>query len=505
MNIVAVMGIGMVGLAVIALLAGWWLGRTSGTGALRSLLAGKEAELASKNAEVLRLTSEVQEHKEETARLLKEKDGLTADQAKWKQSADGLAEQNIKQEEELRLLRGQVTALQTEITQSSEQLKAAQLSLASERELLATARVTLTDTFKSLAGDILKDNNAQFLGLANRELSAKEESIEKLLSPVRETLGKMEMQTQQLETKRAEAYAEVLTEIKNIQETHKALRMETTQLVQALRAPKARGNWGELQLKRCVEFAGMVQHCSFDTEVFMRGDQDASQRPDVVVQLPNGRAIIIDAKTPLDAYLSAMSTTDEIQRAIYLKAHAAQVRAHLTQLGSKKYGDRLQNSPDFVVCFLPSEVLFSAALEQDPSLIEFGSQANVILATPTTLIALLKAVAYGWQQMEITRNAIEICKTGEELYKKLAGTRGHFENLRGALNRSVLFFNSLLGAVDGQGDNVFSLARKLHELKIGQEEIVEVAPIESKPRALKSDHWAAPIALAASEETSEER
>ncbi len=471
MNLAVITGI----VAVAAVLAGWWLGNRSAHAA-----------------------------KAEIDRLRSERDTLVADRARSQSQADELRRATEQQKSEIETLRSQCAALTTEIARAHEQLKAGQAALSSERELLAVAREKLTDTFKSLAGDILKENNAQFLGLANRELSAKEESIEKLLSPVRETLGKMEAHAQQLETKRAEAYTEVLTEIKNIQRTHETLRLETTQLVQALRAPKARGNWGELQLKRCVEFAGMVERCSFDVEKHMKGnDQDPAQRPDVVVQLPNGRAIIIDAKTPLDAYLSAMSATDEIQRTIYLKAHAAQVRTHLTQLGGKQYWQRFQNSPDFVVCFLPSEVLFSAALEQDPSLIEVGSQLNVILATPTTLIALLKAVAYGWQQMEITRNAIAICKAGEELYKKLGGTQVYFTRLGNALNSSVKQFNDLVGAVEGRG-SVFSLASKLHGLKIGQDEIPEVLPIDSATRGLQSDHWDEPLALAAAEEGSEE-
>ncbi|MFZ0518358.1 MAG: DNA recombination protein RmuC [Acidobacteriaceae bacterium] len=470
MNIASI--VGMVGLAIFGLLVGWWLGNRSG-------------QLASE-------------------RLRGEREALIADRTRFQAQAALLGQQADVQKAELEQLRNQCAALAAEIARSQEQLKSGQAALTSERELLTQARDKLTDTFKSLAGDILKENNAQFLGLANRELSAKEESIEKLLSPVRETLGKLETQTKQLETERGKAYTEVLTEIKNIQRTHETLRMETTQLVQALRAPKARGNWGELQLKRCIEFAGMVERCSFDVEKHMKGnDVDPAQRPDVVVQLPNGRAIIIDAKTPLDAYLSAMSATDEVQRTIFLKAHAAQVRTHLTQLGGKQYWQRLQSSPDFVVCFLPSEVLFSAALEQDPSLIEVGSQLNVILATPTTLIALLKAVAYGWQQMEITRNAIAICKAGEDLYKKLAGTQGYFSRLGNALNTSVKQYNDLVGAVEGRG-SVFSLASKLHELKIGQDEIPEVSPIESTTRSLQSDHWDEPLALAAAEERQEE-
>ncbi len=483
-------GLEMILLAIAAMLAGWWLGSRAARSAAR--------------LQVDSLGNSLREAKEEMERLRREREPLFAERAAFQQQSEELRRQGEEQKNEIGNLRRQCVELTTEAARVQEQLKAGQAALASERELLIVARERLTDTFKSLAGDILKENNAQFLGIANRELSAKEQSIEKLLSPVRETLGKMEVQTQQLETRRVEAYAEVLTEIKNIQKTHETLRQETTQLVQALRAPKARGNWGELQLKRCIEFAGMVQHCSFDVEKHMKGnDQDPAQRPDVVVQLPNGRVIVIDAKTPLDAYLSAMSCSDEIQRLVCLKAHAAQVRAHLSQLGGKQYWQRFHNSPDFVVCFLPSEVLFSAALEQDSSLIEIGSQLNVILATPTTLIALLKAVAYGWQQMEITRNAIEICRAGEDLYRKLAGTQEHFTRMGTALTSTVKHFNNLVGAVEGRG-SVFALAAKLHELKIGQEEIAEVAPIETTTRSLQSDHWDEPIALAAAEQPLEE-
>ena len=476
-------GLGIALAAMLGLLVGWWLGARSAKTANQPLLEA------------------LSNSKEELERVRHERDTLIRDSAGFQREAQGLARLAGEQKVEIEGLRSQCVYLTTEAARAQEQWKAGQQALASERELLAVARKELTDTFKSLAGDIADANTTQFLSLANREFTAKEDSIQKLLSPVRETLDKVEAQTRHLENERVKAYTEVLTEIKNIQKTHESLRMETTQLVQTLRAPKARGNWGELQLKRCIEFAGMVQHCSFDTEVFMRGDHDSAQRPDVVVQLPNGRAIVIDAKTPLDAYLSAMSTTDENQRIAWLKARAAQVRTHLTQLGGNDYFKKFQNSPDFVVCFLPSEVLFSAALEQDPGLIEFGTQVNVILATPTTLIALLKAVACGWQQLEITRNAAAICKAGEDLYKKLAATQGYFSDLGKALNNSVKHFNSLVSAVEGRG-SVFSLAAKLHELKIGQTEIAEIPMLESATHSLQSEHWGEPLTLAAAEERS---
>lgn len=483
MNLGITLGMGLV--AIVALVVGWALGARS----VRSTTAAQ--------AETLR------ESREELERLRQERDPLVADRAAFKQRAEELQQRTADQNAEITTLRTEIASLNAESARQQEKLKAGQEALASERQLLADARKALGDTFKSLASDSLKENNAQFFGIANREFSAKEDSIDKLLQPMRESLGKLEAETKQLEVKREGAYQEVLNEIRNIKESHQTLSQETSQLVQALRAPKARGNWGELQLQRCIEFAGMVEYCSFDVQAYMRGDEDESaQRPDVIVRLPNERAIVIDAKTPLDAFLSAMSATDESQRATLLERHALQVRTHLDQLGSKKYWERFRDSPDFVVCFLPSEVLFSAALEENPDLIEIGSHLNVILATPTTLIALLKAVAYGWQQMEITRNAIAICETGEKLYKKLASAQEHFTKMGNALGSSVKHYNNLVGAMEGRG-SVFPLAAKLHELKIGQEEIPEIAPIETSVRELQSSHWDDSVDLAAVEDTPE--
>jgi DNA recombination protein RmuC len=358
-----------------------------------------------------------------------------------------------------------------------------QTQLIAERdqaEQLKKDRDGLANQFEVLASKILDEKSAKFT-------EQNETNIGRLLDPLRLSLKDIDEKTQKLEAKREGAYSEVLNEMKNVKETHERLRSETTQLVQALRAPKVRGNWGELQLKRCIEFAGMVEHASFSVEVFVRSGEE-NFRPDCVIQLPNRRTIVIDAKTPFDAFLDAMAATDETTRTLKMAAHGQRVRQHLNDLSSKAYWKQFRDSPDFVVCFLSAEVLFSAALEQDPGLIEHGSNSNVILATPTTLIALLKAVAYGWQQMEITRNAIAIRDAGQALYGKLASAHDHFLNMGKALTASVKHYNNLVGSVEGRG-SIFSLARNMREMGIGQDDIQELPMVESTVRDLKENAW----------------
>ena len=456
MNIVAVMG--MVGVGVVALLAGWWLGSRAA--------------------------------KAEVERLRREWDALVADRARFQSQADELRQVAAEQKADLDTARAQVAEVREQATRLQAQVEEAQRSVAREQESFAKAQEKLTETFKGLAAKALLDNNSQFLGLANRELSAKEDSIEKLLSPVRETLDKLKDQTHQLEVKREGAYSDVLAQVKNIQQTHEGLRLETNQLVQALRAPKVRGNWGEEQLTRCLEFAGMVKHCDFNTQVYVRNAEDKAQQPDVVVKLPNERIIVIDSKNVLyETFYLAINSTDEIEKKALLQRHATQVRKHLDDLSSKSYWNNFRNSPDFVVCFLPSEALFSAALEQDPSLIEYGSNGDVILATPTTLIALLKAVAYGWQQMKITRNAMAIRDEADKLYKKLATAQEYFVKLGKSLATSTAHYNYLVGTVvEGRG-GIFTQSRKLHELGVGADEVPEVKEVEAHIHQLQGDDW----------------
>jgi DNA recombination protein RmuC len=370
----------------------------------------------------------------------------------------------------------------------------------------------LKESFKALAADALSANSQQLLALAHGELdrqqaeaanslAEKESAIEALMKPMKESLAKLSTHSQEIEVKREGAYQAVLAEIQNIQKSHIDLRKETTQLVAALRAPKARGNWGELQLKKCVEFAGMVEHASFDLERYVKGD-DAAIRPDLIVSLPNGRSIIVDAKTPLDAFLEASACEDESLRAGFLKAHAARVRKHLDSLCGKAYWKQFPESPDFVVCFLPSEVLFSAALEQDPSLLEYSVQSKVLLVTPTTLIALLKAVAYGWEQSKIARDAELIRDEAIKVQSKLAGMYDAIADLGGKLRRAGDAYDDMVARAEGQG-GLFSIARRLRELKIGERDlpVTKIAAMQLRP--LSSDDWQGQLSLAASAEIEE--
>ncbi|MGP8260672.1 MAG: DNA recombination protein RmuC [Acidobacteriaceae bacterium] len=376
----------------------------------------------------------------------------------------------------------------------------------------------LRDSFPTLAARALDANSERLMQLSKQQLQGqqneavnkleeKETAIKKLLEPMQASLAALSTHTQNLEVKREGAYQAVLAEVQNIQRSQTDLRKETTQLVQALRAPKARGNWGELQLKKCVEFAGMVQYASFDVERFVRGE-DVSYRPDLVVKMPNGRTIIVDAKTPLDAFLDASSTEDEMARTAKLAAHASRVREHLKDLSSKGYWRQFVDSPDFVVCFLPSEVLFSAALEQDPSLIEYSASSGVLLATPTTLIALLKAVAFGWQQSEIAQNADKIRDAALAVYGKLAGIYEDFIDLGNRLKAAGGCYDDIVTKIDGRG-GVFSIARKLRELGIGDKDMEDskkggIKAIGMTLKPMEAEDWQPSLALAADAEESTE-
>jgi DNA recombination protein RmuC len=357
------------------------------------------------------------------------------------------------------------------------------------------AEARLRDAFQAMSAEALKSNNQQFLDLAESRLrearteaasdiDARRKGIEDLLAPMARTLEQVDREIKDSERRRLQTGSELMERIASLDTAGQALRDETRRLTDALKRPGVRGRWGELQLKRVVELAGMVEHCHFTEQETIAGD-NGRIRPDVVVHLPGGKHVIVDAKVPLDAYLRALEAPDEDTRQKLLADHARQVRTHVAQLAAKSYFDKVPSTPEFVVMFLPGEMFFSAALEQDPTLIEYGVERKVIPASPTTLIALLRAVAYGWQQEAMEENARKISENGKLLYEAVRTLGARFDTLGTRLKSSLEAYNDAVGSLEG---NVLVKARRFKELQAanGGEEIKPLEPIDRVPRMLQA-------------------
>jgi DNA recombination protein RmuC len=354
----------------------------------------------------------------------------------------------------------------------------------------------LRDAFQALSADALKTNNETFLSLAETrmreartqatgDIDARKKAIEDLLAPMAKTLEQVDREIKDSERRRVESGAQLMQRIVSLDTAGQGLRDETRRLTDALKRPGVRGRWGELQLKRVVELAGMIEYCDFMEQHTIQGDDDARIRPDVIVRLPGGKQIVIDAKAPLDAYLRALEAPDEIARQSLMTEHARQVRNHIGQLSAKSYFEKVASTPEFVVMFLPGEMFFSAALEHDPSLIECGVEKRVIPASPTTLIALLRAVAYGWQQEAMEENARKISENGRNLYESVRALAGHFQSLGTKLKSSLEAYNDAVGSLEG---NVLAKARKFKDLQAANagDEIKPLEPIDRVPRMLQA-------------------
>ena len=386
-------------------------------------------------------------------------------------------------------------SLQQQVTRFETQLDAERRGSEEKLKLLEENRRLAEENFQALSARALAANNQSFMDLAKAtlenyqqqakgDLESRQQAIGQLVQPLQESLKKVDSRIEQLEQARTGAYARLDEQLKGLLQSQVKLEAETGNLVRALHAPAVRGRWGEIQLRKVVEMAGMVNYCDF---VEQETADSGRLRPDMIIKLPNGRNIVVDSKAPLQGYLESLEANDETLQRNSLARHARQIRDHLQKLSTKNYWEQFQPTPEFVVLFLPGETFFSAALKQDPGLIEAGVDQKVLLATPTTLIALLRSVAYGWRQEQLTENAEAISRLGREMHDRLATLNQHFVSMGKNLERAVDSYNKGIASLDSR---VLVSARKFKELGAGSsKDLATLEPIEKLPRAPREEEY----------------
>ncbi|MDQ1396404.1 MAG: recombination protein RmuC [Acidimicrobiaceae bacterium] len=426
--------------------------------------------------------------------------GATAASVWWRARLAPLTADTTRTAGDAEAARAEVAAIRAELAAARTDLVRAQADLDHERRagaeklaVLESAERQLADTFSSLSSQALARNSQAFLELAatsfervqaeaRGDLDQRRQAVEHMVAPLKESLAKVDAQLHGLEVAREQAYATLTEQVRTLGVTQEKLRSETANLVTALRSPSVRGRWGELQLRRVVELAGMVRHCDFVEQASAMSD-DGMRRPDMIVNLPGGKHVVIDAKVPLQAYLEAAEAVDETTKILRLRDHARQLRSHIDALSAKTYWAQFDPCPDFVVLFIPGESFLAAACEQDPGLFEHGSSNRVLLATPTTLIALLQSVAYGWRQEALAENARAVCDVGRELYRRLSTMGEHVSTVGRALDRAVEAYNKQVGSLESR---VMVSARRLADLEVGDGDLPAPEPVERVARSLQS-------------------
>ena len=420
-----------------------------------------------------------------------------------------VAQRKAELEQELASAKSQLGQLQAETSVLNAAKAAADATLESERrstqeklDLLTAAGEEMKVQFKALASTALESNNASFLQLAKSELEKQQSdaeseldkrkiAVETLVKPIADSLKNVDEHVRALESSRAEAYGGLKTLVESLQESQNALKSETGNLVKALREPQARGRWGEMQLRRALEFAGMLEYCDFDEQVSVfavdaAGDRHAL-RPDVIIRLPGGKRIVIDAKVPLSEYLKALEASDEKTRESHLAGHARQVREHVNALAAKAYWSQFEPTPEFVILFIPGEVFFRAAFMAEPELLEAGG-SKVMLASPITLVAMLRTIAYAWNQENIAESARKISDAGKQLYDRLCVMTAHVDSLGKKLEGAVKSYNDMLSSMEKR---VFPAGRRLSELdrSLPAGNLIDPQQVERTPRTLESPDW----------------